>query len=202
MNRLAPVVATFFVLLASTAYAESASWMFRPSNFSHDPMTGARVAQYVRKPPVEPLPDVRAVTSRYNRKRTNLRGADGSLDSYYEVQAWGNGRGGIDAEWERFNNVWQDSYLTGSQSQGGFGNGFGNGYGNGYGGGSGYPQYGGYPGYGSPGYGSPGYRYPGPGHPGPGFAPPIYRPGAPDYGNRQPHGGGHHGHGTPRARDE
>jgi hypothetical protein len=65
----------------------------------------------MRTPPVEPLEDERAVTSRYRRTRTNLRGTDGSFDTYYEVQAWGNGRGGIDAEWERFHSAWRESYL-------------------------------------------------------------------------------------------
>jgi hypothetical protein len=90
---------------------EEPSWIFRSSTYTHDPYTGARVAQYMRTPPVEPLEDERAVTSRYRRTRTNLRGADGSFDTYYEVQAWGNGRGGIDAEWERFHNAWKESYL-------------------------------------------------------------------------------------------
>ena len=36
---------------------------------------------------------------------------NGSFDTYYEVQAWGNGRGGIDAEWERFHDAWKESYL-------------------------------------------------------------------------------------------
>jgi hypothetical protein len=90
---------------------EGASWIFRSSTYTHDPYTGARVAQYMRTPPVEPLEDERAVTSRYRRTRTNLRGTDGSFDTYYEVQAWGNGRGGIDAEWERFHSAWKESYL-------------------------------------------------------------------------------------------
>src|SRR5262245_6645239 len=38
------------------------SWIFRHSTYSHDPMTGARVAQYMRTPPVEPLDDERNVT--------------------------------------------------------------------------------------------------------------------------------------------
>ena len=87
------------------------SWIFRRSTYTHDPETGARVAQYMRTPPVEPLDDERIVTSRYRRSRTNLRGTDGSIDTYYEVQAWGNGRGGIDAEWERFHDAWKESYL-------------------------------------------------------------------------------------------
>jgi hypothetical protein len=87
------------------------SWVFRRSTYTHDPETGARVAQYQRIAPVEPLDDERNVTSRYRRIRTNLRGTDGSIDSTSEVQAWGNGRGGIDAEWERFHDAWKESYL-------------------------------------------------------------------------------------------
>ena len=87
------------------------SWIFSRSTYTHDPETGARVAQYQRIAPVEPLDDERNVTSRYRRIRTNLRGPDGSIDSTYEVQAWGNGRGGIDAEWERFHDAWKESYL-------------------------------------------------------------------------------------------
>jgi hypothetical protein len=136
------------------------SWVFAPSTFTHDPATGARVAQYMRKPPIEPLPDQRAVTSRYRRTRTNLRGTAGSYETDYQVQAWGNGRGGIDAEWERFHDAWKESYLTGSYYQG-------PGYGAGYGG---YPAYGGgYPGYGGPGYG----------YPGNGFPPQVFPHGAP-----------------------
>jgi len=92
---------------------ESPSWIFRHSTYSHDPETGARVAQYMRTPPVEPLPDQREVTSRYRRIQTNLRGTDGSSDTTFEVQAWGNGRGGLDAEWERFHEAWKESYLQG-----------------------------------------------------------------------------------------
>ena len=154
---------------------EAPSWAFRRSTYSHDPYTGARVAQYMRTPPVEPLDDPRMVTSRYRRSRTNLRGVDGSSDTYYEVQAWGNGRGGIDAEWERFHDAWKESYLTGSfynQGQGSAPWGFGHGWG-------------GFPGFGFPGFGvTPGFGFPGwqgfPQHGG-------FHGG---YGN---HGGNHHG---------
>jgi hypothetical protein len=123
------------------------SWIFMHSTYSHDPMTGARVAQYERIRPVEPLEDERNVTSSYRRTQTNLRGADGSTDTYYQVQAWGNGRGGMDAEWERFHDAWRESVLAGgysnfnpgyggypgpySYNNGNFGNGFG-GHGNGF----------------------------------------------------------------------
>jgi hypothetical protein len=144
------------------------SWVFRRGTYTHDPYTGARVAQYMRKPPVEPLDDERAVTSRYRRSRTNLRGADGSVDTYYEVQAWGNGRGGIDAEWERFHDAWKESFL-----QGGYYNQ----------GPSQYAPWGNAGGYGAPGYG---YGFPGNGYPG--YGGPWHGGGAP------PSGGPHHGH--------
>jgi hypothetical protein len=86
-------------------------------------MTGARVAQYERIAPVEPLEDERNVTSSYRRTQTNLRGADGSTDTYYQVQAWGNDRGGIDAQWERFHDAWKESILQGSYYNQSYGNG-------------------------------------------------------------------------------
>ena len=82
------------------ATAQPESWIFARSRYSHDPDTGARVAQYSQVAPVEPLPDPRDVTSGYSRTRTVLRGADGSTDTYYRVRNYGNGRGGLDAEWE------------------------------------------------------------------------------------------------------
>lgn len=143
---------------AQVSTVQPVSWIFAPSRYSHDPETGARVAQYAMKPPVEPLPDPRAITSGYTRKRTVLRGADGSSDTYYRVQSYGNGRGGLDAEWERFHDAWRGARVSGGSYQGippfGLGPGFGYGYG-------------GYPGYG---YGGqfPGYGYEGPGDSGSG----------------------------------
>lgn len=121
------------------------SWIFAPSRYTHDPATGARVAQYEEKAPVEALPDQRAVTSGYVRKRTVQRGPDGSAATYYQVQNYGNGRGGMDAEWERFHDAWRGSTVAGGQFGVFPGNGFG---------------FGGFPGYGFPG-----------GHPGVGIGP-------------------------------
>lgn len=150
------------------------SWIFRRSTYTHDPETGARVAQYQRLPAIEPLEDERLVTSRYHRTRTNLRGTNGSMETYYEVQSWGNGRGGLDAEWERFHDAWKESIL-----QGGYYN-QGPGYGNGYPGQFGY-------GYGGPGngFGYPGYGFPG-----------IGNGGQLNWGNQGPwsNGGNSHGH--------
>lgn len=159
---LAVMVACTFIGNASfaneancaTGNCEPASWIFQPSTFSHDPATGARVAQYARVAPVEDLPDPRHVTSGYRRTRTVIRGVDGSVDASYQVQNFANGRGGLDAEWERFHDAWRQSYLSGSfynQNGAGFG------------------PYG--PGFGGPGFGQPGFGYPPYGHPGYGYPP-------------------------------
>jgi hypothetical protein len=157
--------------------SEEPSWIFRQGTYTHDPVSGARVAQYMRTPPVEPLEDERLVTSRYRRSRTNLRGADGSNDIYYEVQAWGNGRGGIDAEWERFHDAWKESYLQ-----------------NGY--------YNSGPAFGAPwGHGGPGFGF---GHPGYGY--PWYGgqfpPNGYGGGHLGGHGGGGHDNGGDHGGDE
>lgn len=176
------------VVIASDEPA-SDSWIFRRGRYTHDPETAARVAQYAMKPPIEPLDDPRLVTSGYSRTRTVLRGADGSVDTYYRVQSYGNGRGGLDAEWERFHDAWRGSTTAGGSYQvypGYYGYGYG-GYGPGYGGaGPGAPAFGG-PGvggqpYGAPMYGAPGYRSTAPffGY-GPGF-------GQPDAGRLDPDG--------------
>src|SRR5688500_9373853 len=93
------------------------SWVFARSRYTHDPETGARVAQYSMKPPIEPLDDPRLVTSGYSRSRTVIRGPDGSVDTHYRVQNFGNGRGGMDAEWERFHDAWRGSTVAGGQFQ-------------------------------------------------------------------------------------
>ena len=130
---------------------EQPSWIFQPSTYTHAPENGARVAQYARHAYVEELPDPRLVTSGYRTTRTNIRTANGGLDSYYQVQSWGNGRGGIDAEWERFHDAWKESYLSGGYYNGYTGYGGYSGYGYGYGG----YRYGG---YGTGVYGDNGYR--------------------------------------------
>lgn len=148
------------------------SWIFKPGRYTHDPETGARVAQYAMKPPIEPLDDPRAITSGYHRSRVVLRGADGSVDTTYRVQSYGNGRGGLDAEWERFHDAWRGATVAGEQYSAipwrpGFG---------------GYPYSDAHPGYGTivPGYGG----YPGYG----GFPPNGYGPytGQPDAGRLDP----------------
>jgi hypothetical protein len=94
--------------------APKLSWVFRRSTFTNDPETGARVGQYARKDPVEPLDDQRLVTSSYRRMRSENRGRDGSMDTTYVVQAWGTGGGELGAQWQMFNDVWKESILSGS----------------------------------------------------------------------------------------
>ena len=168
---LSALTATACVGLAACGAAAPAqtqdNWMFRPGYFTHSPTTGTRVAQFAPLPRVAPLPDSRPFASGYQRVRVNERGADGTANTYYRVENWGNGRGGLDAEWERFNDVWQQSVLSGGYTSGygpygnqgggypgvygGYGGGYRGygGYGGGYGGyGGGYGGYGGYRGYG------------------------------------------------------
>ena len=168
--------------LAAVCVPQADSWIFARSRYSHDPETGSRVAQYAMKPAVEPLPDQRNVTSGYTRTRTVQRGADGSSTTYYRVTNYGNGRGGLDAEWERFHDAWRGSTVAGGQVQGFAAGGWG----------FGPPGFGpGGPGYGGPGYGGPGYGGPGFGHPGFRNDPrAVYGPGygQPDPGRLDPDG--------------
>jgi hypothetical protein len=90
------------------------SWVFKRSTFTNDPITGARVGQYARKDPVEPLDDQRLVTSSYRRMRSENRGRDGSIDTTYVVQGWGDGGGELGAQWQMFNDVWKEAILSGS----------------------------------------------------------------------------------------
>lgn len=156
--------ALIVLLMASApAAAEPASWVFLPSTYTHDRMTGGRVAQYAAVAPVEGLPDPRLVTSGYRRTRTTLRGPNGSIDQSYAVTNFANGRGGLDAEWERVADEWRASFLSGGAYQGGPGF---------------LPATPGFytPGFGVPGFGVPGFGVPGFGAPGfvPGFVPPGF----------------------------
>ena len=147
-----------YVLASAAPFTPQAdSWVFARSRYTHDPATGARVAQYDQIAPVEPLPDQRLVTSGYTRTRIVQRGPDGSASTSYRVENYGNGRGGLDAEWERTHDAWRGATTEGGSF-----------YGNtGYGGYGGY-GYGGYPGYGG---GYPGVPGVGPGFPGAGYVP-------------------------------
>jgi hypothetical protein len=154
----------------SAARGDEGTWIFAPSRYSHSRATGGRVVQHTPLPAPAALPETAGITSGYRRTRINLRGADGTIDSYYRVQNFSAPAGGIDAQWERFDDAWRGAILQGGAYTslpygygGGYGGpyggpGFGPGYGGGYGGFPGYggPGYGGYPGYG-PGFGGTGH---------------------------------------------
>jgi hypothetical protein len=172
----APMPMAFAYNVAPVSYEEfdhspAHSWVFKRSTYTNDPETGARVGQYARIEPVEALDDQRLVTSSYRRMRSENRGRDGSMDNTYVVQAWGNGGGGIDAEWQMFNDVWKESILSGSfyngeQAAGPWGDRGNNGWNGGWGDGgwnngwNGGGWNGGGPGWGSPGWGG-GWNGPG-----------------------------------------
>ena len=130
------------------------------------------------------------MTSGYSRTRTVIRGVDGSVDTHYRVTSFGNGRGGLDAEWERFHDAWRGSTVAGGsyQTYPGYSP-----YGYGYGG-YGYGGYGG--GYG-PGPGGPGGPGPGGGNGGLGYGNGYY--GAPGYRSQAPFYGFGPGYGQPDA---
>jgi len=132
--------------------AEPVSWVFQPGRYTHDPATGNRVAQYLPKPTIEPLPDTRLVTSGYSRSRVVLQGANGSASTYYRVQSYGNNRGGLNAASERIQDAQRGVTFYGGQFPGYSPYGFGNGFG-----------FGGFPGQFGPGYGlgGPGFFPPG-----------------------------------------
>jgi hypothetical protein len=155
----------------ATAATPSGSWLFLPGNYTHHPVSGERVDQYTPLPTIAAMPDTRGISSGYRQSRVTQFGADGTVSNYYRVDNWGNDRGGLDAQWERVNDVWQQSVL---QAQWGYGQ---------------YPQYGGNPYYGNrgPGYGGPGYGGPGYGAPGYGGGP-GYGATPPGYGGNSPPG--------------
>jgi len=163
MYRVVLTTAIFASWTMTASASGPDTWMFRRGYFTHRPDTGQRVAQYVPLPLVEPLPDSRPFASGYQRVQVTQRGPGGTSETYNRVENWGNGTGGLDAEWERFHNAWRGSILSG---------GVGSGYG-----------------YSAPGYGNPGYRPGGwgPGNWWPGYGPPAapaYPPVAPAYPGR------------------
>ena len=190
MKVLMAALSALCVFVATPSNADDSSWMFRAGAYSHHPATGERVNQFEPLPTLAALPDTRPISSGYRRSLVSQRGPDGGSTQYYRVDNFSNGQGNLDAEWERVNEVWQRSVLSGGY---GSGNGAGGpGYGGpgygypGYGApGFGAPGYGGFPGYGAPGYGYPGYGAPGFGAPGygaPGFGPPQQHWHGPDRG--------------------
>lgn len=101
MRPALPFTMLLLFCLAPANPAQAGSWMFGRSLYSHDPVTGQRVVQYLPALPAYTRPSFNYNQSGYfvrNRNR-NLRSAFG--DRQIVVETWGNGRGGWDAQSER-----------------------------------------------------------------------------------------------------
>ncbi len=104
------------VLLTTVTPVAAGDWIFRRSRYSHDPVTGKRVAQYAPKTPAYARDDPTYRESGYRHIRRSVRGADGSADRMHIVQAWGEG------EMIRPYGEWQRPYRAGATPYGPWGN--------------------------------------------------------------------------------
>ena len=133
--------------LAPAALGQAAdSWIFRPSNYTHDPDGGQRVSQHTRKQAAYVQIDPTYTRSGYRHTRSTLRGIGGSVDRRHIVETWGAG------ETIRPYGEWQYPFRAGATPYGPWGNASGpwtmpfESWGNPYGLLSHSPwQYGGYP---------------------------------------------------------
>jgi hypothetical protein len=114
-RHLAFVVLLAAVGLSPAARAESASWIFRRSSFTHDPATGDRVVQFAPKqtPYVRSDPTYRQ--SAYRHHRSTIR-VGGSADHTHFVETWGAG------ETIRPYGEWQFPFREGATPYGPWGN--------------------------------------------------------------------------------
>jgi hypothetical protein len=95
---------------------EGASWIFRPSYFSHDPDTGKRVVQYAQTPKVYLPYDPTYRESGFHYTQQILRGPYGSVDALHLIQSWG------EADQIRPYGEWQFPYRAGATPYGPWGN--------------------------------------------------------------------------------
>ncbi|NQU21895.1 MAG: hypothetical protein HQ567_11485 [Candidatus Nealsonbacteria bacterium] len=202
MKRHLALLIVSAVVLATFAAQSRAGWIFLPSKYSHDPVTGRRVNQFAPKQPSYANVDPTYTRSGYSHKRMTLRGPDGSVDRLHLVETWGAG------DSIRPYGEWLRPYRAGATPYGPWGNPSGpwttpfGSWGNPYGLGKlphpPWPHYSGYPyrggGYGPGyGYGSGGPSYGGGPYPSPYGGGPA--PGGPAHGSGPAHGGGSPGPG-------
>jgi len=103
-------------LLCTAGAARADSWLFRPSTYSHDPLTGRRVNQYRPEEPAYVWLDPTYMRSGYRHIRMSFRGPGGSFDHTHIVQTWGAG------EWIRPYGEWQFPFRAGATPYGPWGN--------------------------------------------------------------------------------
>jgi hypothetical protein len=76
------------VALSAATSASAADWILAPSTYSHDPQTGARVAQYAPVPPVLVQTRTDYLKSGYRHNRSSIFSGDGA-DNQHIVEQWG-----------------------------------------------------------------------------------------------------------------
>jgi len=84
--------------LATTALAAvlcnqavGSTWMFSPSYFSHEPLSGQRAVQFAQEAAAYRRDDPTYMQSGYRHNRSSLRGVAGSADHTHIVETWGLG---------------------------------------------------------------------------------------------------------------
>jgi hypothetical protein len=91
MNRRRIWTASILGTLLATS-AAPASWVFRPSYYSHDSQTGERVAQYAQpEPSYSRVGSEGYLQSGYRHNHTTLWAGLGGADNVHVVETWGEG---------------------------------------------------------------------------------------------------------------
>ncbi len=85
-----PLILGALAGLSAGAVRAEASWIFRPSYFSHNPDSGERVAQFAPSPAPSRTLEASYTQSGYRHSRTTIRGAS-SADHLHIVETWGAG---------------------------------------------------------------------------------------------------------------
>ena len=120
MIRPLALIALTIVLPATIATSASpaaaASWIFRRSTYTHDPVSGERVHQYAAKEPAYARVDPTYKQSGYRHNRMSIRGLGGSADRLHIVDSWGEG------ESLRPYGEWQRPFRAGATPYGPWGN--------------------------------------------------------------------------------
>lgn len=74
--------------VALATNANAADWITSPADYTHDPATGQRVAQYAQVPPVYTQVAPNYIKSGYRNFRSTIQ-AGGSADNLHIVEEWG-----------------------------------------------------------------------------------------------------------------
>jgi hypothetical protein len=119
-------IATFICTLGATS-APAADWITAPSYYTHDKISGQRVAQYTPIGPFYYYQRADFMRSGYRNYRSSIQ-AGGSADNMHIVEEWGNPV--IPYEQWRFPyRPYGSPYQAWGPPFGGLGNGYGGGYG-------------------------------------------------------------------------